>query len=147
MNFNLFIEHLRNSNADSAGGLDFFLSSARKESSFDDNGLGRETSFSKDLEESSLSDVNDGSGGGISGSGLAIFLRNQRPQLLDVDPVMMLTTSQTATTTVTTLSVLTDTTLSVGHVTAHLSGLLVASDHYADLTESVRQSKSDSKMG
>ena len=100
MNFNLFIEHLRNSNADSAGGLDFFLSSARKESSFDDNGLGRETSLSKDLktvsnsvanlkelylEESSLSDVNDGSGGGISGSGLAIFLRNQRPQLLDVD--------------------------------------------------------------
>ena len=104
MNFNLFIEHLRNSNADSAGGLDFLLSSARKESSFDDNGLSRETSLSKDLktvsifvanwcikkeesylEESSLSDVNDGGGGGISGSGLAIFLRNQRPQLLDVD--------------------------------------------------------------
>ena len=55
---------------------------------------------------------------------------------VEVDSVMMLTTSQTATTTVTTLSVLTDTTLSVGHVTAHLSGLLVASDHYADLTES-----------
>merc|ERR1711996_73543 len=174
MNFNLFIEHLRNSNADSAGGLDFFLSSARKESSFDDNGLGRETSLSKNLEESSLSDVNDRGGGGISGSGLAIFLRNQRPQLLDVDrvavdwilfdmevshtdfteitgmvfvevdSVVMLTSGETTTSTVTTLTVLTDTTLTVGHVPTHLSGLLVAGDHYADLTESVRQSKSDS---
>ena len=58
MNFNLFIEHLRNSNADSAGGLDFFLSSARKESSFDDNGLGRETSLSKDLKAVSNSVAN-----------------------------------------------------------------------------------------
>ena len=56
--------------------------------------------------------------------------------LVEVDSVVVLTTSKTSTSPVTTLSVLTDTTLSVGHVTAHLSGLLVASDHYADLTES-----------
>ena len=37
------------------------------------------------LEESSFGDVDDGGSGGVGGSGLAIFLRNQRPQLLDIN--------------------------------------------------------------
>merc|ERR1719245_1504487 len=146
MNVNLFRKgHLRNSNADSDGGLDLFLGSAGEESGFDDDGLGRETSLSKDLEESSFGDVDDGGSGGVGGSGLAIFLRNQRPQLLDinrvavdwvlfdmevshtdftevtgmvfveVDAVVVLTSGETATSTVTTLTVLTDTTLTVGN--------------------------------
>lgn len=55
---------------------------------------------------------------------------------VEVDAVVVLTSGETATSTVTTLTVLTDTTLTVGNVPTHLSGLLVAGDHYADLTES-----------
>ena len=50
--------------------------------------------------------------------------------LVKVDAVMMLTTSKTATTTVTTFSVLTNATLTVADLATHLSGLLITSGHF-----------------
>lgn len=49
---------------------------------------------------------------------------------VEVDSVVMLTTSKTTTTTVTTFSVFTDTTLAMGDLTAHLSRLLITSSHF-----------------
>ena len=52
--------------------------------------------------------------------------------LVEVDAVMMLTTSKTTTSAVTTLSVLSDATLAVGDLSTHFSRLLVTSRHFAD---------------
>merc|ERR1712128_73511 len=137
---------LSNENADAAGGLDLLLSLTREETSLDDDGLGGETTLAEDLEEATLGDVNDGGDGGLLG--------HEAPQLLDVhraavtrvvvlvevahtdltevtgmvlvkvDTVMMLTTGKTATSTVTTFSVLANTTLAMADLAAHLVGLL-----------------------
>ena len=49
--------------------------------------------------------------------------------LVEIDSVVVLTTSKTSTTSVTTLSVLANSTLAMGDVATHLSGLLVSSHH------------------
>ena len=49
--------------------------------------------------------------------------------LVEVDSVVVLTTSKTSTSPVTTLSVLANTTLAMGDVAAHLSGLFISSHH------------------
>merc|ERR1711990_1374862 len=124
-------QYLRNCNAYTAGGFDLVFGCAREKP-----GL-----------------VNHGRGGSVLGRRLAVLFGHQGPDLVQVDrvavarvlgevksphsdlskvsgmvlvkvdAVMMLTTGETATTTVTTLAVLANTTLTVGHVTAHLSRL------------------------
>merc|ERR1712086_253889 len=153
-------QKLSNENADAAGGLGLLLSLTREETGLDDDGLGGETTLAEDLEEATLGDVNDGGDGGILGGVETGLLRHEAPQLLDVhraavawvvvlvevahtdltevtgmvlvkvDTVMMLTTGKTATSAVTTFSVLANTTLAMTDLAAHLAGLLHASRHF-----------------
>merc|ERR1719384_389491 len=151
--------NLGNENTDATGGLDLLLSLTREETGLDNDGLSGETTLAKDLEVTTLGDVDDGGDGGVLGGVETGLLGHQAPQFLDVhraaiawivilvkvahadlakvtgmvlvevDAVMMLTTGKTATTTVTTFSVFTNTTLAMADLAAHLSGLLVTSGH------------------
>ena len=56
-----------------------------EESGLDDDWLSWESTFSKDLEESSFGDVNDWSDGGILSSIDSGFFGDERPDLVNVD--------------------------------------------------------------
>eukprot|EP00002_Diphylleia_rotans_P029448 TRINITY_DN5_c0_g1_i1.p1 TRINITY_DN5_c0_g1~~TRINITY_DN5_c0_g1_i1.p1 ORF type:complete len:158 (-),score=16.57 TRINITY_DN5_c0_g1_i1:764-1237(-) len=138
--------------AHTTDGLDLLLSTEREETSTDDDGdLGEET-LAEDLEEASLGDIDDGGLVLLLSVGSASLLRDEGPQLVDVegraevvvaeqmevshtnltevtrmvfvevDAVMVLTTSVTATTGM--LAVLSDTTVTGGDVSSFLAGLL-----------------------
>ena len=56
-----------------------------EESGLDDDWLSWESTFSKDLEESSFGDVNDWSDGGILSSIDSSFFSDKGPDLINVD--------------------------------------------------------------
>ncbi|GMS99870.1 hypothetical protein PENTCL1PPCAC_22045, partial [Pristionchus entomophagus] len=144
---------LCNQDASSSGSLDLLFGGVGEELSLDDNGLLGEKSFTENLEVSIGDAVDDGSLVGDLLVLLAVVLRDERPDLVDVDrgavltiiaemvvphtnlqevsrmvlvevdSMVVLTSSVTATSRM--LAVLTHTTMTVGNVSSKLSGLLL----------------------
>ena len=76
--------NLGGKNADTAGGLDFFLGLFAEESGFDDDWLVWQFTFSKDFVDVVGGAVNDW-GFGFAGVFLSDVFANEGPQVIDVD--------------------------------------------------------------
>merc|ERR1711976_541916 len=113
--------------ASSTDGLDFLLGDTGEEAGLDNHWLLGENTLAQNLVITGSGAVDDGSLGclsGVLGSGL---FRHEGPQLVQVNSVMVLTTSVSATSGV--LPVLSDPSMTVGHVSSQLPGLLLGCGH------------------